>query len=162
MDFSRLDPRRTIIGGAAGILLIVSILFLPWFSLDHGPARGQPGGWLCGSGDYSCTGWETFPINRWLLLLAALSPFILGYILVRGNRLSWAPGEMTMVVGFVAIVLIAYNGIIDKPGNDFAEVGQSLEYGYWLALLAAIAITGVGFLRSEAGQERERKAPGTV
>ena len=41
MDFSRLDQRRTIIGGMAAILLlIVSLFFLPWFSLDrHSRAR---------------------------------------------------------------------------------------------------------------------------
>ena len=50
----------------------------------------------------SCTGFETFPILRWLLLLAALAPLILAWILVRGHKLSWAPGEMTMVAGFAA------------------------------------------------------------
>ena len=37
---------------------------------------------------------------RWFLLAGALSPLILAWIIVRGHKLSWAPGEMTMVVGF--------------------------------------------------------------
>ena len=40
-------------------------LFLPWYSLTHGRAvlRAQRhGAWICGVGNYSCTGWETFPI----------------------------------------------------------------------------------------------------
>ena len=41
-----------------------------------------------------------------------------------------------MVVGFALMVLIGYNGIIDKPGSGPAEVGVSLDYGYWVALLA--------------------------
>ena len=68
MDFSRLDRRRTIIGGVAAVLLLVSILFLPWFSLTDTPERAEQGAWLCGEDEFSCTGWETFPILRWLLL----------------------------------------------------------------------------------------------
>jgi hypothetical protein len=64
-----------------------------------------------------------------------------------------------MVAGFIATVLVLYNGIIDRPGDTF---GVGLKYGYWLALLASIAIAATGYLRSQAGQRRERKAPGTV
>jgi hypothetical protein len=68
-----------------------------------------------------------------------------------------------MVVGFAAMVLILYNGVIDRPSpDDGVEFGTSLDYGYWLALLASVTIAGVAFLRSLAGQTRERKAPGTV
>jgi hypothetical protein len=162
MDFSRLDRRRTLIGGVAAILLIVSILFLPWYSLDHNPARDAGEGFICGTGNYSCTGFETFPINRWLLLLFTLAPLILAYIVVTDTKLSWVPGEMTMVAGFVAMVLIGYNGLIDKPGTATAEIGISLDYGYWIALLCSIVISGVAIARSMAGQTRERKAPGTV
>ena len=100
---------------------------------------------------------ETFPILRWLLLLAALAPLILAWIMVRGHKLSWAPGELTMVVGFAAIVLIGYNGIIDKPAPGAAEIGISLDYGYWLALLASIAIAGHG-LPALAGVGQKRSA----
>ena len=162
MDFSRLDQRRTIIGGVAAILLIVTILFLPWYSLDHNPARDGGEGFLCGDGDYSCTGFETFPILRWLLLLFTLAPLILAYIVVTDTKLSWVPGEMTMVAGFIALALIAYNGLIDKPGTGTAEIGVSLDYGYWIALLCSIVIAGVAIARMMAGQSRERKAPGTV
>ena len=68
-----------------------------------------------GGGDLSCTGWETFSILKYVLLLAALAPAILGYILIRGHKLSYPPGEMTMIAGFGAFVLIAYNGIMFKP-----------------------------------------------
>jgi hypothetical protein len=167
MDFSRLNPRRVFVGGAASLVLIVSILFLPWYSLEENPQRlaedTSEDVWVCGVGDFECTGFETFPILRWLLLLAALAPPILAWILIRGHRLSWAPGEMTMVAGFAATVLIAYNGIIDRPGQGPAEIGVSLDYGYWLALLAAIVIAGTGFTRSvESAPRKTRKAPGTV
>lgn len=164
MDFSRLDRNRLILGSISGGLMVISILFLPWYSLDANPSRvaGAPDTWICGTGDYSCTGFETFPIARWLLLLAAFSPLILAWILVRGHKLSWAPGELTMVAGFTAMVLIGYNGIIDKPGQGVAEIGVSLDYGYFVALLGSTGIAATGFLRSQAGQRRVRKAPGTV
>jgi hypothetical protein len=165
MDFSRLDRNRVVLGGISGSLLLLSVLFLPWYSLEPNPQR-VPGEasdtWLCGTDETSCTGFETFPILRWLLILAALSPLILGWILVRGHKLSWAPGELTMVAGFAAFVLILYNGVIDKPGSGIGEIGVSLDWGYWVALLSSVGIAATGFLRSQAGQKRVRKAPGTV
>ena len=169
MDFSRLNRGRVAVGGLASALLILSILFMPWYELDTNPQREldgpdyNPDAFICGEGEFSCTGFETFPILRWLLLLAALAPAILAWILVRGHRLSWAPGEMTMVAGFAATVLIFYNGIIDRPGSSSAEIGVSLDYGYWVALVAAIVIAATGFTRSlESGERKTRKAPGTV
>lgn len=166
MDLSRLDRNRTLLGAAASALLILSILFFPWFDVAIVPdSAEQP--FLCGDDDEvdtSCTGFETFPILRWLLLLAALAPAILGYILIRGHKLSYPPGEMTMIAGAAAVVLIAYNGILDRPAPDQGpEVGIGLSWGYWLALLCAGAIAATGFLRSQSsGGRQARKAPGTV
>jgi hypothetical protein len=162
MDFSRLDRNRTLLGGTAAILFIATLFLLPWFSIDVTPQQTRQDAWICGTGDSSCTGFDTFPILRWFLLAGALSPLILAWIIVRGHKLSWPPGEMTMVVGFTMMVLIGYNGIIDKPGSGVTENFVSLTYGYWIALLCSIAIAATGFLRSQAGQRRQRKAPGTV
>jgi len=164
MELSALDRNRTIAGALASLVLIGSLLFLPWYELTDTPARAEQGAWVCGVNDFSCTGWETFSILKYVLLLAALAPAILGYILVRGHKLSYPPGEMTMVAGFSAFVLIAYNGIMFKPEPVEGQVfGTSLGIGYWLALIAAAVIGVVGFLRSmESGGRQKRKAPGTV
>ena len=165
MDFSRLNRERVVLGGIASLALILSIVFLPWYSYDlAGVEKAETDDdWICGVGETSCTGFETFPILRWLLLLAALAPPILAWVLIRGHKLSWAPGELTMVAGSAATVLIAYNGIIDKPGSGTAEIGLGLDWGYWIALLAAITIAATGFMRSmESGGAQARKAPGTV
>ena len=164
MDFSRLDRNRLLLGAISGGVLLLSILFLPWYSYDLAGVQkaADSGDWVCGVGDTSCTAFDTFSILRWLLILAALAPLILGWIIVRGHRLSWPPGEMTMVAGFAAAVLIVYNGIIAKPGTDLAQIGLGLDYGYWIALLAALGIAATGFLRAQEGQRRQRKAPGTV
>ena len=164
MDFSRLNTGRVAVGAIASALLILSILFLPWYELTDVPQRTEQNAWICGEGEFSCTGFQTFPILRWLLLALAAAPLILAYILVRGHKLSYPPGEMTMISGFAGAVLIAYNGIIDKPAPDEGlEFGISLDYGYWIALLATIVIAGVGFTRSlESAPRKTRKAPGTV
>jgi hypothetical protein len=164
MEISNLDRNRTIAGAVASLLLIISLIFLEWFALTDTPARAEQGAWVCGVDDFSCTGWETFGILRYVLLLAALAPAILGYILVRGHKLSYPPGEMTMIAGFGAFVLIAYNGIMFKPDPVEGQVfGTSLGIGYWIALASAAVIGVVGFLRSmESGGRQKRKAPGTV
>ena len=102
MDFSRLDRNRVLIGGGRRRPADHQLLFLPWFDAHRHAERAQPDAWLCGVGEFSCTGWETFPILRWLLLAGRVAPLILAWILVRGHKLSWAPGELTMVVGFAA------------------------------------------------------------
>jgi hypothetical protein len=164
MELSNLDRSRAIAGGVAAIALILSLLFLEWFALTDTPARAEQGAWVCGVEDFSCTGWETFSILKYVLLLAAIAPLILGWILIRGHKLSYPPGEMTMVAGFAAFVLIAYNGIMFKPEPVEGQVfGTSLGIGYWIALVAALVIGVVGYLRSQAsGGRAERKAPGTV
>jgi hypothetical protein len=165
MDFSRLNTGRVAAGAIASLLLIVSILFFSWYSYDLGGIEktADPDDWLCGVNETSCTAWETFPILRWLLLLLAVAPLILAWILVRGHKLSYPPGEMTMISGFAGAVLILYNGVIDKPGTGPAEIGLGLDWGYWVALLCAIVIAAVGFTRSlESGPKKTRKAPGTV
>ena len=142
-------------------LVLGGSLFLPWFGTsDNENSTIESAG--IGPGE-SASAWETFGILHFLLLAACTAPFILSWIIARGHKLTWAPGEVTMIVGFAAITLIGYNGIIDRPAPDNGtEFGIGLSYGYWLALLGAIAIAATGFLRSQVGQKRERKAPGTV
>jgi peptidoglycan/LPS O-acetylase OafA/YrhL len=161
LDTSKLD-RSEIIGMVAAAVLVIS-LFLQWYSLSTDPSvvqRGtDPANWACGVGESSCSGWETFPILRWLLLAAAAAPFILAWILIRGHALSWPRGELTAIVGATAFVLIAYNGIVSKPQNGL-EI--SLGIGYWLALLACVGIfISGGFRAVESGGGARRKPPAT-
>lgn len=156
MDFSKLRPAELV--GALASALLIGVLFLEWFSLSDTPERVQQGDWICGTGETSCTAWSTFPILRWLLLAATSAPLILAWIVVRGHKLSWPPGEMTMLVGLTASVLIGFNGIISRPG-DF---GVDLSFGYVVAFLAAIGIAAAGIWRSiESGGGVKRKPPGT-
>jgi hypothetical protein len=158
MDTSEVR-RWEIVGLVAALILIIS-LFLEWFSLGEGAVRDESDDWVCGEGNESCSGFSTFPIMRWLLLAAALAPIILTYIVVRGHELTWPRGELTAIVGLTAFVLIAYNGIVDKPSPNDIQV--SLSYGYWIALLAAVGIfLGGGFRAVESGGGAQRKPPAT-
>jgi hypothetical protein len=147
--------------GALAALVLLGSIFLEWFSLTDVPQRDQQDAWICGTGDFSCSGFATFPILRWLLIAACSAPLILAWIIVRGHKLSWPPGEMTAVVGFTAVVLVGYNGVVDKPGAAIKEFGVSLSYGYIIAILAAIAIATCGAWRA-VERPAERKAPGTI
>jgi hypothetical protein len=161
LDASKLD-RSEILGMVAAALLVLSV-FLEWYTLTTDPSvvsrGGDPSNWACGVGNSSCSGWNTFPVVSVLLILAALAPFILSWIVIRGHALSWPRGEMTAVVGLTAFVLIAFNGLIDKP-QDGIEIG--LSYGYWLALLASVGIfVSGGFRAVESGGGGQRKPPAT-
>ena len=102
---------------------------------------------------------------RWpLLLLAAIAPPILAYIVVRGHKLSWAPGELTMVAGFTAFVLIAYNGIIDPPGvRERPRSGSPSRSATTSPCWPRRASPRPGIGRAMESQKGAvRKAPGTV
>ncbi len=159
MDTEKLS-RAEIFGIVAGLILIGS-LFLEWFSLEtEGVQRDESEDWVCGEGDNSCTGFETFPILRWLLIAAAAAPLILSWILIRGHQLTWPRGELTAIVGLTAFVLIAYNGFVDKPSPN--DIGVNLSYGYFVAILAALGIFAAGGYRTvESGGGAQRKPPAT-
>jgi hypothetical protein len=163
MDFSRLH-RAEALGVAGAVLLLVGLLLFNWYSLGETPnrlgAEADPDAFICGTGNFECTGFDTFPILRWLLIAGCFAPLILAWIVVRGHKLSWPPGEVTMIVGFSAIILIAYNGIIDRPGTGAAEISNSIEIGYWLGLLGAIGIAAGGLWRASVPDRPQAVAVG--
>ena len=138
---------------AGGALLAISV-FLPWYGTDPGNRFAQIDG---ARGNQSC--WDVHPILRWLLLAAAVAPFILGYIIANDVHLSWARGEMTLVTSIAAFGLIVYNGVIDRPGEPSSAI--SLKFGWFLAVLGTLAMIFGAALRSSE-HERPRKPPGTI
>ncbi len=149
-----------LVGLGASALLVVS-LFLPWYSLTDTPQRVQQGAWVCGVRDFSCTAWSTFPVNRILWLAAAAAPVILAYFILTSQRGKYPTGEFTMTVGLAVIVLVGFNGFIQKPGGT-DQFGVSLSYGYFLAILAGMIMAVTGALRSlESGGGAARKPPAT-
>ena len=155
MDSSKLS-RHEIVAMVGGLLLGVG-LFLPWYEAitRRASINGEPGS----AAGVKFTGWEVHDIQRWLWLAAAVAPFILAYIVIRGHALSWARGEMTAVVSIAAFGLIGYAGIIDKPGEPKGLI--SLKYGWFLAMLGVIAML-VGSALRASRSERPRKPPGVL
>jgi hypothetical protein len=144
--------RNEWIAMAGGALLLIS-LFLPWYATSanrFANIDGQRG---------SLSAWEVHGILRWLFVAAALAPFILTYIIVRGHKLSWPRGELTAVIGITAAVLILYSGLVDKPGTPSGEI--SLKIGWFVALLGSLSMFFGSAVRASEF-ERPRKPPGTI
>jgi hypothetical protein len=152
METSKLSSHE-LVAMLGGALLAIG-LFLPWYDADGRLAsiNGEPG-------PETFTGFEVHDLQRWLWLAAAAAPFILAYIVIRGHALSWARGEMTAVVSIAAFGLIAYAGLIDRPGEPSGRIG--LEWGYWVSL-AGVLMMLVGSALRASRSERPRKPPGVL
>jgi hypothetical protein len=154
LDFSRLSPAEYL-GMAAALVLLVS-LWLPWFTTSE----ENPNSAIAGAtGGDAASAWHVFSSLDVLLVLACAAPFILAWIIARGHRLTWKPGEVTMVVGITAMVLILCNGIILGRPGDGVEIG--LGIGYLVALLGSAGLLVAGYLR-QAIYTEGRKPPGVI
>jgi hypothetical protein len=155
LSVSRVSPGELL--GMAAALVLLGSLWLPWFTTSSdNPNSTLPGG--VHGGD-SANAWQVFNTLDWLLVAACAAPFILTWIVARGHKLTWKPGEVTMIVGIVAFVLILCNGIIlGRPGDS---VDISLSFGYFVALLASLGLLAAGYLR-QALYTHDRKPPGVI
>jgi uncharacterized membrane protein len=137
-----------------GGLLLGAAVFAPWYA-SVSPLATIAG--ATGVGTYS--GWESHQILRVLLLVAALAPFILAYIIARDHQLTWARGELTAVVSITAVALLLYIGVVDRPGDPPGQI--ELRWGWYVALLGAVLMLAGSVLRT-GETERRRKPPGTI
>jgi hypothetical protein len=153
MDFKQLD-RGELIATAGGIVLGISV-FLAWFSLGNNNAVLNG----CHGPHTSCSGWKALSILRYLLLIAAVAPAILTWIIIRGHALSWPRGELTAVTALAALTFIVFRGLIDKPGTPPGEI--SINYGWWVALVGGLLILTGSIWRSRETAAR-RKPPGVL
>jgi hypothetical protein len=153
MNFRALD-RGELVAIVGGVLLGVS-LFLSWYSLGNRNAvLGS-----CHGPNTSCTGWAALSVVRYLLLIAAVAPAILAYIIVRGHALSWPRGELTAVTALVALTATLFLGPIDRPGTPPGEIGIAI--GWYLALIADLLILSGAVWRSQKSAGA-RKPPGVL
>ena len=153
MHFKDLS-RGELVATVGGILLGIS-LFLSWYTLgNHNAVLGT-----CHGPHVNCTGWASLSAIRYLLLIAAVAPAILAYIIIRGHALSWPRGELTAVVALVALVVTLFLGVIDKPGSPSGEI--SITTGWFVALVADLLIlVGAVWRAQESGAQR--KPPGVL
>jgi predicted lysophospholipase L1 biosynthesis ABC-type transport system permease subunit len=154
MDFSKLRSGE-IAAAVAGILLAIAV-FLPAYS----PNTDNPNATVLGLPDQSVASiWEAQTLSRYIILIAAIAPVVLLYIIARGHQLSWPRGELTAVLGLTAATLLLYSGVIERPGEPSGEV--SLSFGWFLAVLGALVVAAGGAIRSSE-HERKRKPPGVL
>ena len=146
--------RGELIATVGGLILGLSLL-LPWYSLGNAFAHLNS----CRGPDTSCSGWNSLTILRYAFLAGALAPAILAWIIVRGHALAWPRGELTAVVAVIALVLVAFRGVIDKPGAPTGEI--SIDYGWWVGLAAGFLILVGSVWRSQESAPR-RKPPGVL
>jgi hypothetical protein len=154
LDTSRLSPGE-FAGMAAGLVLFLS-LWLPWFTTSEDNRFSRLAG---ASGGDGVNAWQVFSTLDILLVLAATAPFILSWIIARGHKLTWKPGEVTMIVGATAFVLILCNGVILGRPGDTVEIG--LGIGYFVGLVASVGLLVAGYLR-QAFYTSARKPPGVI
>jgi hypothetical protein len=152
MDFRRISTSE-ILAAVGGLLLAVGV-FLPWYEPNSENRNANVNG-----AREAVSAFDAHTILRWLLLAAALAPIILLWIVIRDHELSWPRGEMTAVIGIIAFGLVAYVGVIDRPGEPPSQI--SLGLGWYLSLLGTILIAVGGSYRAST-TERPRKPPGVL
>ena len=152
MDLRRITTSE-IVAAVGGFLLAIGV-FLPWYSPNQDNRNANVGGVRD-----AVSAFDAHTILRWLLLAAALAPIILLWIVIRDHELSWPRGEMTAVIGIIAFGLVAYVGIIDRPGEPSGQIG--LGIGWFISLLGTILIAVGGSYRAST-TERPRKPPGVM
>jgi hypothetical protein len=151
MDFRQLD-RRELVAVLGGAILGVS-LFLGWYWLGDrfavvGPCRGPSS---------SCSAWKSLMIVRYLLLIAAIAPAVLAWIILRGHALSWPRGEMTAIIALAALTFTLFRGLIARPGSPPGEI--SVDYGWWIAVTGGLLIL-IGSVWRTRESAAARKPPG--
>ena len=155
LDLSRLTPGEFFGMGAA--LVLLASLWMPWFTTSGNPNSKIESADV--GSNSSATAFQTFPILRWFLIAGCAAPFILSWIIARRHKLTWKPGEVTMIVGITTLVLILCNGIILGKPEPGIEIGFGI--GYFVAILASIGMTIAGYLR-QAIYTDARKPPGVL
>jgi hypothetical protein len=146
--------RGEIIATVGGGLLAVSV-FLAWFTLGNQYARLNG----CHGTHVSCSGWDSLSAFRYLILLAAIAPAILAWVIARGHALAWPRGELTAVVAVIAIMLVLFRGLIVQPGSPPEEINVS--YGFWVGLAGGLLILAGAVWRAQESAPR-RKPPGVL
>lgn len=137
-----------------GGLLLGGAIFAPWYDAVSRLASIDS---YAGVGAHSA--WDVHSVLRWVLLVVAIAPFVLAYIIARDHQLSWARGEMTAVLAIAAVGLVLYVGVVDRPGEPPGQI--ELGWGWCVAFAGTVLMVAGAALRT-GETARRRKPPGTI
>ena len=68
-------------------------------------------------------------------------------------------GELSAVTALIALTLVVFRGLIDRPGSPPGEI--SIDYGWFVALVGGLLILVGAIWRSRESAAR-RKPPGVL
>ncbi len=94
-------------------------------------------------GGENATAWQAFSVTDLILAIAAIVGMSVAACVLFRISVSYPVAGSSVATGFgaLALVLIVYR-LIDPPGGD----GVDVEFGAWLGLACAAAITVGGYL----------------
>jgi hypothetical protein len=131
-----------LVGAIGGLGLLVAG-FLPWYSV----------------GGENATAWQAFSVTDIVLAAAAIVAMSVAACVLLRISVSYPVAGSSVATGFgaVALILIVIR-LINPPGSGDVQ----LEYGAWLGLVFATAITIGGYMGMQpikAPNQHERVAP---
>jgi hypothetical protein len=144
---SRSQKRPGVLGAVAALVLLVS-MFLDWYKLDlpervAGREIDVP----------TFTAFEGLERSDVALVIAAVLALVFaGMLLARVMSDSPAPALALLGAGLFALAVVVYRGS-SRPGRLLLgqEVDTTLQFGWYLALVASAAIAVAGLLAYLAG-----------
>jgi hypothetical protein len=140
MDLSSITREQKLFAGTAASALFVIGLFLPWYSIDLGPA-----------GSDSANGWDVLPASWILLVLAAASAvMLLAEAMDYELPLALPP---IPVAGWAMSVctIVTFSWLIDSPfGSSLGDFGPDRAWGMFLSFIVClVALAAIGLVWRE-------------
>jgi len=133
-DSSRLRRGEWIVG-AGSVVLLASMLLLPWYGLTRASGGTGPAYFV----SYSVDGWNGLTHGHWLLVLAIIVAFALVYF--QGTRQAPAlPVTLSLfvtILGVLAVLWLIY--------RDFISAAGGLKLGAFIGLVGACAVAVGGW-----------------
>jgi hypothetical protein len=129
-----------LVGAIGGLGLLVA-LFLPWYSFGE---------------ILDLTAWQAFSVTDLVLAATAVVGVSVAVCVLFGISVSYPVAGSSVAAGFgaVALILIVIR-MISPPGDHLDP-----DYGAWLGLLSAAAITVGGYLGMQPLRAREPASAG--
>jgi hypothetical protein len=123
------------IAGAGGLVLLASMVLIPWYGLTRGSSGRGPTFFVA----YNVDGWNGLTHGHWLMVVTILLAFAL--FCFQGTRRAPAlPVTLSLFVavfGVLATLWLIYRDFINTPG--------SVKLGAIIGLLSALAVAVGGW-----------------